>query len=136
MAVETSKSLAAFFRREVGQSLRLVAHYTATSVEFVYLREDLDDEYDERTFRDSFDIHRQDRGAAATQESTIQAGDHHCTLRVYDEAIVFNFSQTDDVGTVVSVTPDVGRDLLTFVTRSLEELHQNSPQRVDAPAWV
>lgn len=136
MSMQVSESLAAFFREEAGEDLRLVAHYTDQSVEFVYLREDLDSEYDESDFRQTFDVHRQDRIAAAKQAEVIDAGEHHCTLRVYDGAIVFNFAQTDDIGTIVSVNPDVGKTLLTFITRTLEQLHRNSPQQVTPPTWL
>lgn len=136
MSIQASESLAKFFKREVGQSLRLVGHYADDSITLVYLREDLRATYDESDFRRTFEIHRRDKAAAASQREVIEAGEHHCTLRVYDNAIVFNFAQTDDIGTVVSVSPDVGPQLLTFVTRSLEQLHKHSPQTVTAPAWL
>lgn len=136
MSIEVSRALAGFFKQEVGQSLRLVGHYTDAEIDLVYLRADLQQRYDEGDFQQTFAIHRQDKAAAAQQQSVIAAGNHHATLRIYDEAIVFNFAQTDEIGTVVSVTPEVGRDLLTFVTRYLEQLQTNSPQEVTVPEWV
>lgn len=136
MSIDVSQSLCEFFEREAGPALRLVGHYTRDSVDLVYLREDLEDAYDEDDFRRTFGVHREDKAAALKQQSVIDAGNHHCTLRLYDEAIVFNFAQTGDVGTVVSVDPDVGQNLLTFVTRSLERLHTDSAQEVTAPEWV
>ncbi|WP_435195394.1 DUF7522 family protein [Natronomonas sp. EA1] len=136
MSIQASESLARFFKEEAGEDLRLVAHYTDRSVEFVYLREDLESTYDERDFQRTFDVHRQDRIAARKQSEVIDAGEHHCTLRVYDDAIVFNVAQTDDIGTIVSVNPDVGKTLLTFITRTLEQLHHNSPQEVTPPTWL
>lgn len=136
MAIQSSRSLAEFFERRAGSHLRLVAHYEPADVEFVYTREDLDATYSDETFEESFEMHRRDQAAATHQADSLAVGDHHCTLRIYDEAIVFNFAQTDDVGTVVSLDPAVGTDLLSFVTTSLQELHENSPQRVEAPTWV
>lgn len=136
MSTQVSEALAEFFRDEAGQSLRLVGHYTDDSFDILYLRDDLADEYDDGDFEASFEVHRRDQAAAAEQGEVVQAGDQHCTLRVYDEAIVFNFTQTDDVGTIVSVNPAVGRNLLTFITRSLKQLDANSPQRVEPPDWL
>lgn len=136
MSKQTSEALANFFKQEAGDAVRLVAHYTADSIEFVYLRDDLAENYEKSDFEDSFAIHRQDKAAAARQEETINAGSHHCTLRVYDEAIVFNFAQTGDVGTIVSMNPETGRDLLSFMTRCLKRLHEDSPQDVRPPKWV
>lgn len=136
MSIEASRALANFFKQEVGQSLRLVGHYTDDEIDLVYLRTDLQKRYDEADFQQTFAIHRQDKAAAAKQQSVISAGNHHATLRIYDEALVFNFVQTDDMGTIVSVAPEVGRDLLTFVTRCLKQLQANSPQEVTGPEWV
>lgn len=136
MSIQVSESIAAFFRQETGQALRLVAHYDDESSDIVYLRDDLEETYDDSDFRETFQTHRADRAAAAGQSETIEAGTQHCTLRVYDSAIVFNFCQTDNVGTIVSVNPNVGRNLLTFVTRSLQKLAEESPQHVTAPNWL
>lgn len=136
MSIEVSQALSRFFRQEVGQSLRLVAHYTDDEIDFVYLRDDLEETYDEEEFSQTFTVHRQDKATAIQQQSVIAAGNHHVTLRIYDDAIVFNFTQTDEVGTVVSVTPEVGQNLLTFVTRSLKQLHTSSPQEVTVPQWA
>lgn len=136
MSIQASRALATFFRQETGDALRLVAHYSDDSLELVYLRDDLERRYDDDDFRETFRNHRKDRRVAASQSEILDAGTQHCTLRVYDEAIVFNFSQTDDIGTIVSLNPDVGQNLLSFITRSLNELHKESPQQVTAPKWV
>lgn len=136
MSIQVSKSLATFFKQETGEALRLVAHYTDDSFDIVFLRDDLEKEYDDRAFRETFRNHRKDKAVARSQSEIINAGEQHCSLRVYDRAIVFNFSQTGDIGTIVSVSPDVGPDLLTFITRSLKELHEESPQQVTAPNWL
>lgn len=136
MSTQVSRALAEFFEEKTGTALRLVAHYNDESVEFVFLREDLEDHYTEADFERTFAIHRQEKETAVRQESAVDLGRHHCTLRVFDEAIVFNFAQSGGLGTVVSLSPEVGRDLISFITRCLQELDDHSPQDVSAPDWA
>lgn len=136
MSVRVSQVLAEFFEDEVGDALRLVAHYDADTLDIIYLRDDLEDHYSESDFEQTFAIHRREKEEAIQQEAVIDAGKHHCTIRLFDEAIVFNFSQTDSMGTVVSLSPDVGRNLLAFVTTCLQEIDEHSPQDASAPRWA
>lgn len=136
MSMKVSRELSSFFREEAGEALRVVAHYDTDSTEFIYLRDDLADGYSETDFERAFEIHRRDKEAAAHQESVIDAGRHHCTLRVYDGAIVFNFAQTGKIGTIISLDPDIGRNLLSFIMKCLHELDIHSQQEVSVPKWV
>jgi hypothetical protein len=55
----------------------------------------------------------------------------------YDEAILFHFTQGEEVGTVITLSPEAGKDITQFITECIALLHRSSPQEIsNEPEWV
>lgn len=139
MAMRASKRLVEYLQDRAGDALRVVFHYDARNegYEILYMRSDIEDEYTEAELHDHFDTFRRDTELAEVQQSKLHAGDHHCSMRVYGETLLFNFTLGDDVNTIISLDPDVGRDLMGFVGNAMSMLKQDAGD-MDwvPPRWV
>lgn len=128
--------LVEFLQSQAGDTLRGAVHYTSDDDEVLYLREDVADLYSEETLVELFRYYRQ-RNREKDTEDPFDLGNCHCSVDCYDDALLFHFTQGDEVGTVITLAPQAGRDMLSFITACLEQLHRNSPQDIDnAPAWL
>lgn len=139
MAMRASKRLVEFLEDRAGEALRVVFHYDTRSegFEILYMRPDIQDEYSEAELLDHFDTFRRDSHLAGVQQSRLRTGDHHCSIRVYDESLIFNFTLGDYANTIISLDPDVGRDLLGFVGKAMGELKKESGDMDwTPPRWV
>lgn len=130
-------ALVDFLRDAAGRHLRGVVRYRADDYRFLFDRQDAgwgpDEQADLAVFVDQF------RHAELTESERTQAlnvGNHHVTVRLYDEAVVLHFPQGEDVGTLVSLDPEAATSLAAFVSQCLQYLFEDSPQRIEnAPQW-
>jgi hypothetical protein len=136
MDTTASNDLVGFLRDQAGEYLRAAIHYTDDDYELLYLRDDLDDvEADATT--DEFVAYYRQKSREQEPERPFDLGHDHCTVSIYDEAILFHFTQDENVGTVITLSPEAGRDIIEFTTNCLEQLHLNSPQEIGAvPTWL
>lgn len=138
-SIKASRALVEYLQDRAGEALRVVFHYDPRSegYEILYMREDIRDEYTEPELERHFDTFRRDSHLAEVQEGELSTGNHHCSIRVFDETLLFNFTHGPDVNTIVSIDPMVGRNLLKFVADSLEHVYAESPDISNrAPRWV
>lgn len=139
MAVHASQRLVEFLQDTAGEALRVVFHYDNKHEDFeiLYMRDDILEEYSESELRDHFDTFRRDAHIGKVQQSKLKTGDHHCSIRVYDETLLFNFTLGSRHNTIVSLDPEVGRDLLSFVSQSIDQLSKDSSKiNWEPPRWV
>ncbi|WP_336036824.1 DUF7522 family protein [Halobacterium yunchengense] len=135
MVTTGADELVAFLQGEAGEYLRGAVYYSPTDHEVLYLRDDLEDRYGDAELAELFAYYRdQNRKAAAVEPFDL--GTDHCTVHFYDEAILFHFVQPGPSGTVITLEPEAGRDVVQFITRCLKQLHENSPQSIAAPEWL
>jgi hypothetical protein len=100
----------------------------------LFLRSEIEAEYSERELDDLCDYWR-DRDD--DEDAPFSVGNVHCTVQFYDEALLFHFTQGADVGTVVTLDPEAGRNIVRFITHCLELLHRDSPQTIEhVPTWL
>lgn len=59
--------------------------------------------------------------ASSSEERSFPFGDMHATVRLFDAAIVLHFPTGHNRGTVVSLAPEVARELDTFVGDCLRQ---------------
>jgi hypothetical protein len=136
METTASNELVAFLQKQAGEYLRSAIHYDEEDYELLYLREDLSD-IEADTSTDEFVAYYRQKSREQDPERPFDLGNDHCTVSIYDEAILFHFTQGANVGTIITLSPEAGRDIIEFTTKCLEQLHRNSPQDIDAvPKWL
>lgn len=139
MHEKASQSLVNYLERKAGQALRVVFHYNARSEEYelLYLREDIKRKYDRDDLEAHFDTFRRDAEVGRIQEGELDTGTHHCSIRVYDKSLIFNFTHHKRSNTIVSLDPTAGRDLLGFIAEALKALDvEASDGEYSTPKWV
>jgi hypothetical protein len=137
MATEDDDDLVGFLDDVAGRHLRGIVRYHADDYRFLFDRADAGwgpgEQADLEAFVDQF------RHAELTETERTEAlnvGNHHATVRLYDEAVVLHFPQGEDVGTLVSLDPEAATDLAEFVSACLKYLFRDSPQEIaNAPDW-
>lgn len=128
--------LVKFLQKQAGEYLRGAVHYTADDYEMLYLRDDVDTLSSDEEMQELFEYYRQ-VNRDQNNVRPFDLGNNHCTVDFYDDAILFHFTQGSDVGTVITLAPEAGRDIIQFITECLAQLHKNSPQEISAaPDWL
>lgn len=136
MSLRASRTIAKFCRNKAGESLRGVYHYSDGEYEALYLRDDIAEQYTDEGLTDFFELVAESEDTDTQQEEALHVGTHHATLRLYDDALLLQFPQGEDIGTLIALDPTAGRDISAFVVQCLETLHQTSEQDVqNAPVW-
>ncbi|WP_348612160.1 DUF7522 family protein [Halobaculum rarum] len=136
MVGATPNELVQFLHTEAGEYLRTALHYTATDYETLYLRDDVDAAYTGGGM-DEFVAYYRQKSREQEPDRPFDLGNDHCTVSIYDEAILFHFTQGENVGTIITLSPEAGRDIVQFITECLEQLYHNSPQEIDdVPTWL
>lgn len=132
------EQLVNFLQDRAGPALRVVFQYDSAGEEYeiLYIRKDIEKKYSETELRDHFDTFRRDAHLAGIQETKLGTGDHHCSIRLFDETLIFNFTLGSRYNTIISLDPTVGRDLLGFVTEAMAELGDTANGQIKVPRWV
>jgi hypothetical protein len=137
MSQGESDPIVEFFKSEAGPSLRVIVNYDENTHDFKHIRESIKNEYAKRQFKKHIEMFRTAESVGQSLETELNVGDHHCSIHLFDEMILFNFTQGDEMGTAVSLDPVAGRDLLQFVTQSLKTFYQKDNERIkSAPDWT
>jgi hypothetical protein len=136
MVRHDSDRLVEFLREKAGPALRVVARYDGDSYEFRFTRDDIESQYSRAELRQHVESFRMDENVGNALERDLHAGDHHCSLRVFDETVILNFTQGAGVGTIISLEPTAGRDLLSFITEALRVLNTTDEQIKSKPNWL
>lgn len=109
-----------FLEDRAGKMHRGTARYDDDSTDVLYLRDDLR----EQRMRSQIDrmLNRVRSEATSKEENSFPFGDLYATVRIFEEATVLHFPQGRDRGIVVSLEPDTGQDLNTFVGQCLSQI--------------
>lgn len=136
MPKESATRLVGFLERQAGEYLRGAIHYSADEYVTIYMRDDVDALYPPEKMEELAEYYRQ-VNRNQTAEEPFDLGTNHCTVNFYDDAILFHFTQGEELGTVITLEPEAGRDIVSFITDCLEQLHYNSPQEIPRPpTWL
>ena len=117
--VETLRSVVA---DQFDEALRSVASYDADGFDVRYIRDDVDELYDDGDYERAFRTHRLEAMDRPTQDSLYAHGKLLCTYRVYEEATEIHVATTETSGVLVSVDADVGIELFATTERIVEVL--------------
>lgn len=102
-------------RERVGEGLRTVVTVGSDDFEVHYLRDDLAQEYSRETFAAVVDTFRLEQPQLSPGTGTLPVGERRAVVHYHEEAFVVQLPVAADESVLVSLTPDAGRDLLTFL---------------------
>jgi len=133
---ESASRLVKFLNDQAGPHLRGAIHYSEEGYDSLYMREDVEELYSDAKMQELAEYYRY-QSTAQNSEEPFSLGNCHCNISCYDDAILFHFAQGDDVGTVITLDPEAGSDILGFITQCLKILHTESRQTINnAPMWL
>jgi hypothetical protein len=136
MTQESASRLVKFLEGQADDYLRGAIHYSEDGYESLYLRDDIAALYTDETMEELCEYYRQ-QSKVQNADEPFSLGDCHCNVSFYDDALLFHFSQGDSIGTVVTLEPEAGRDVVGFITECLKRLHVDSPQTIEnVPKWL
>ncbi|SFF86374.1 hypothetical protein SAMN04488063_0570 [Halopelagius inordinatus] len=136
MPRESANRLVDFLEEQAGEHLRGAIHYSGDEYVSLYMRDDVDALYPPEKMSELVAHYRQENHDQTVKEP-FDLGNKHCTVSFYDDAILFHFTQGDEIGTVITLEPEAGRNIVGFITECLKQLHYNSPQEItSAPRWL
>jgi len=120
--VETSERLVEFSKDKVGDSLRSVVVLYESDFELVYLADRLQENYNADQYRQvvkSFRIGL-DKTLHDTAGSLI--GRQNCLVHSHEDAYVFQFPHENCHSILLSVEPEVGSSLNSFIERCRKQI--------------
>jgi len=136
MPEESANRLVTFLEEQAGEHLRGAIHYSEDDYRSLYLRDDIDALYSDADMNELYRYYSE-QSKVQNAEEPFTLGECHCNVSFYDDAILFHFSQGDHIGTVITLEPEAGRDIVGFITQCLRLLHSDSPQSIEnAPKWL
>ena len=94
-----------------GTDLRSVGYYDADGGDFAFIRDDVDEAYDEQEISRAFRNLKLEAMDRPTLDSLYSHGDLLCTVRIHEEATVIHAATSDVDGAVASVEAGVIGDL-------------------------
>jgi hypothetical protein len=115
MSVEATARLARYARDELQDSLRSVAIIYDDDFEVQYLREDLRDTYTRETYGDIVDVFREIPTADWDGPGDGPIGERNSVVHCHENAFIFQFNISGCHSVLMSVDPDVGTKLRTFI---------------------
>jgi len=113
-------TLLSYIERQAGEYHRGTVRYDGDETDVMYLREDvkktrLTSQIDEM-------LERLRPEASVSEQRAFPFGDLNATVRLFDEAILVHFPVGTDRGIVVSLEPEVARDLNAFIEGCLKRV--------------
>lgn len=132
---EAGERLVRFLEETTMGTLRTLIQYDEEGYDYLYGREDarrLDTEEELAAFIDDL---REEEAHEKQREEMYNIGPHHCTVRLYDRAVLLHFPQGDEVGTVITLDPEAASELNRFVAHCLRVLDTTDQEVEDAPDW-
>lgn len=122
MAISVSEELMDFLREETGQFLRSVIHYTSDDYEILYLREDIESEYQDGDIEQVINNLRMESIDTPRQEQMYVHGRLGSTIRVFEDAVEIHLPHDDYEGTAIALDPEATYALHTFVGECLNRI--------------
>lgn len=136
MPEESANRLVDYLEEQAGEYLRGAIHYSEDGYMTLYMRDDVDALYSPAKMEELAEYYQQENRNQSSEEP-FELGTNHCTVGFYDDAILFHFTQGDGLGTVITLEPEAGRNIVGFITECLKRLYYNSPQEIsEAPTWL
>lgn len=118
---EVPAELVDYLERRAGDSLRTVSAYDREGVEFEYVRGDIDREQLEE--RAAPVLEEVLMGSAADGVVEAHIGRRYASMHLRERALIINIPVGAGEGVGITLEPEAGRNLTTFVKRCEELVH-------------
>lgn len=120
MAREDGTELTSYLKDTAGDYLRGVVSYNGNEYDIQFIRDDLR----ERRLKSEVDkmIDRLREESRSREHRAFPFGNLNGTVRSFEEAMVMHFPSTQSRGTVVTLDPEIARQLNTFVGSCLDRI--------------
>lgn len=120
MAWEDGTELTSYLKDTAGDYLRGVVSYNGNEYDIQFIRDDLR----ERRLKSEVDkmIDRLREESRSREHRAFPFGNLNGTVRSFEEAMVIHFPSTQSRGTVVTLDPEIARQLNTFVGSCLDRI--------------
>ncbi|MGM0399359.1 MAG: hypothetical protein ACQEQY_10255 [Halobacteriota archaeon] len=129
--------LLTWLQREHGDDLRVLLRYEEEEHEWLYRRDDVKAQYDERSFDESVDTYREIEPLVREQSDILDGGALRATINVYDDIVLIQFPMAIGEGVVVSLEATAGEDLVEIVATGLQLLLADvEAAKARMPGWV
>lgn len=115
MPGETSNQLVEYAREQVGDSLRTVSVLYENDCEVVYLRKNLQGTYNPDQYKRVAGSFRIDIGEEIHRSGNSPVGNKNCIIHYHENAYVFQFPHDGCHSILLSVEPEVGSRLKSFI---------------------
>lgn len=107
------EELKSHFSEKLGDHLRSIFEYTSTGGDFIYLRDDIHEEYAEQTLAElagiSYEVHEAVAPLRFDPPAT-KLGDYEATIHVFEEAYAVQCAQNRHSGFALSFDKDADID--------------------------
>lgn len=112
---------------QIGTGLRTVVIVTPDDFEPYYLSETLRDQYSKGTYANVVDAFRLETPMFSPEIDDFPIGERRAIVHYHENAFViqFPFSETETI--LISVQPEVGRELLRFIEQCRELVRDDDP---------
>lgn len=115
MVTQAANRVTEFLLDKVDDGLRTVVIVQPDGFEITYLNDALKREYAREEFADVVDTFRLDDPLWSPDIEQMPVGRRRAVLHYHANAFVLQFPCSDEETILISVTPEVGRDLLGFI---------------------
>jgi len=122
MPLETSERLVNFSKDRVGDSLRTVVVLYKDNFEMVYLNKRLQESYSSEQYEKAVKSFKIDMSEAFHDTPDSQIGHKNCLVHSHENAYVFQFPHEDCHSILLSVEPEVGSQLNSFIESCRKQL--------------
>lgn len=131
MSERLPEEFTSFLEDRVDGYLRSVLHYDNESAEWVYIRDDVQNQYSTDRLEEAKTEILEAETGVRQQEGTYRVGSINSSITIWDEAIdMYFFRETDESkledGVVVSMDKNIyeGSNIESFVNQCLEKLEK------------
>ncbi|WP_148413444.1 hypothetical protein [Haloferax sp. KTX1] len=115
MVRDTAHRLAEYLSRRIGDGLRTVVIAADDDYELEYIRDDLSEQYTERTLTEAVSDLRVETPFATPGADSHPAGERRAVVYYYENAFVLQFPFSEAERIIISIGTDAGADLLGFI---------------------
>lgn len=122
MPIETGETLVKFSKDKLGDSLRTVVVLYENDFEMVYLDDRLQESYSADQFRQVVNSFRIDLSETFHSTTDSLLGHKNCLIHSHEYAYVFQFPHEDCHSILLSVEPEVGSNLKSFIDRCRKQI--------------
>jgi hypothetical protein len=123
MVEDAAHRVTTFLRDRVGDGLRTVVIVEEDTYDIAYLDPELEAQYTPDTFGQVVDSFRLENPLFSPGIKNQPVGERRAIVHYHENVFVLQFPYSDTESILISVYPDIGRDLLGFIDECRKQVH-------------